>query len=174
MTKDKHLNLPHMDMQGHYQFVTFRTKESLDRYLKQLYASNELEKIKQYKMDRYLDTGIQGAFLYGELIQKIQKYFLSYMGKSFDLCAVSIMPNHIHVLFKQNGELSDVMRILKGGSAHIINTSLNRKGKVWSSDYFDKLIRDEEHFSLVYKYIKYNAVKAGLDDEKDRFYGCYE
>lgn len=78
------------------------------------------------------------------------------------------------LLFKQKDELKNIMRILKGGSAHIVNKLLGRKGKLWAGDYFDKLIRDEEYFSLVYEYIKYNAIKAGLDDAKDRFYCCYE
>jgi len=65
------------------------------------------------------------------------------------------------------------MRVLKGGAGHIINKTLGRKGAVWSRDYYDKAIRDEKHFWVVYQYIKYNAVKANLDDAQNRFYGRY-
>jgi len=167
-------HLPHIDGPGSYQFITFRTKESLDVYLKQLYRSSEPEKIKQYKMDQYLDRSTQGAFLYGPLLEKIINYYQSYDQKHFELYAVSIMPNHIHVLLKQLEDMTTITRTLKGGSAHIINVELGRKGKVWSSDYYDKLIRDQEHFDLVYKYIKNNALKAGLADADKRFYGAYE
>ena len=170
----QYTNLPHLDMKEHYQFITFRTKESLDNYLKKLYASNEPKKIKQYKMDQYLDRSPQGAFLYGSLLEKIINYYQSYDQKHFELYAVSIMPNHIHVLLKQLEDMTTITRTLKGGSAHIINVELGRKGKVWSSDYYDKLIRDQEHFDLVYEYIKNNALKAGLADADKRFYGAYE
>ena len=161
-------------MKGHYQFVTFRTKDSIDGYMQKLYSSDDSEKLKQYKIDSYLDKSENGAFLNGQIVLDIRKYFQSYDKKMYDLIALIIMPNHIHILFKQNDELKNIMRILKGGSAHIVNTVLDRKGQVWTSDYFDKLIRDKEHFSLVYDYIKYNAMKAGLDNKEGRFYGCYE
>ncbi len=161
-------------MKDHYQFVTFRTKESIDGYIQKLYGSDDSEKLKQYKIDSYLDRSENGAFLNEQVILDIQKYFQSYDKKMYELMALSIMPNHIHILFKQNDELKNIMRKLKGGSAHIVNKLLDRKGQVWASDYFDKLIRNEEHFSLVYKYIKYNAVKAGIDNAEERFYGCYE
>ena len=159
---------------GNYQFITFRTKESLDPYLKKLYASTEPEKIKQYKMDKYLDASQKGALLYGTLLKKIKDYYLGYDKNIFEVEALSLMPNHIHVLLKQNGDLSNIMRILKGGAGHIINKSLGRRGSVWSRDYYDKAIRDEHHFQVVYEYIKYNAVNVGLDDAEDRFYGKYD
>jgi len=174
LIKVKHSNLPHIDILDHYQFVTFRTKDSIDGYIQKLYGSDDSEKIKQYKIDSYLDKSENGAFLNGQIVLDIQKYFQSYDKKMYDLIALSVMPNHIHILFKQKDELKNIMRILKGGSANLVNKSLDKKGQVWAGDYFDKLIRNEEHFSLVYEYIKYNAIKAGLDDAKDRFYGSYE
>ena len=173
---DKHhtyQHLPHIDMAGSYQFITFRTKESLDAYLKELYQSSEPAKVKQYRMDQYLDKSQNGTLLYGEVLPKIKEYYLSYDKTVFELEAVSIMPNHIHVLVRQNSDLANVIRVLKGGTAHIVNSVLKRKGAVWSRDYYDKLIRDEQHFQIVYEYIKYNAVKAGLDDADMRFYGKY-
>ena len=174
MIQVKHSNLPHIDMLDYYQFVTFRTKESIDGYMEKLYGSDDSEKLKQYKIDSYLDKSENGAFLNGQIVLDIQKYFESYDKKMYELIALVVMPNHIHILFKQKDVLKNIMRILKGGSAHIVNKALDRKGQVWAGDYFDKLIRDEEHFSLVYAYIKYNAIKAGLDDANERFYGCYE
>ena len=84
------------------------------------------------------------------------------------------MPNHVHILFKQHEELAKIMQLLKGSSAYQLNKLLGCKGKFWEDGYYDKLIRNEDHFSLTYEYIKYNAVKAGLSDSKERFYGIYE
>jgi REP element-mobilizing transposase RayT len=143
----------------------------LDAYLKQLYRSSDPEKIKQYKMDQYLDYSKKGALLNGKVIEKIKAYYLGCDKIIFEVEALSIMPNHIHVLVRQNSDLSNVVRVLKGGAAHIVNEVLERKGAVWSRDYYDKIVRDEKHYRVVYEYIKYNAFKAGLEDAEERFYG---
>ncbi len=169
-----HKNLPHIDILEHYQFVTFRTQDSIDTYLKKIYAQETVNKIKQYKIDQYLDNSDEGAYLYGEVINEIKDYFLSYDKKLFELIALAIMPNHIHVLFKQEEKLGEIMRVLKGGSAHIANTTLKRKGKFWSDKYYDTVVRDEKHFGVIYDYIKNNPIKAGLRDSDRRFYGVYE
>jgi len=84
------------------------------------------------------------------------------------------MPNHVHILFKEKRELSACMRILKGGSSYKINRLLNKKGNFWTKEYYDKFIRDEKHFEIVYNYIKNNPIKANLHDARERFYGIYE
>jgi hypothetical protein len=61
-----------------------------------------------------------------------------------------------------------------GASGFEINKILNRKSALWEKGYFDKGIRDEAHFGIVYNYIANNAPKAGLNDGKERFYGKYE
>jgi REP element-mobilizing transposase RayT len=169
-----HQNLPHISLDDHYQFVTFRTKDSIDDFLKSMFFADIDNKIKQYKIDQHLDRSSNGNYLNGKVIDEIRKYFLSYDKKLYDLVAFSIMPNHIHILFKQKEKLSEILRILKGGSAHITNKILQRKGKVWAGKYYDVLIRDEKHFATVYKYIKNNPIKANLNDDKKRFYGIYE
>lgn len=84
------------------------------------------------------------------------------------------MPNHIHILLIQNNDLAKIMQLIKGGLSFLINKKLDIPGPLWQKDYFDKGIRDEEHFNLTYKYIKNNALKAGLLDADMRFYGLYE
>jgi len=66
------------------------------------------------------------------------------------------------------------MQKIKGATAFYINKHLASKGHFWGKSYFDKAIRDEKHFNVVYEYIKNNAVKAGLIDADLRFYGVYE
>ena len=169
-----HKNLPHINALEHYQFVTFRTKDSIDDFLKRMFFADIDNKIKQYKIDQHLDNSEKGAYLNGKVIDEIKKYFLSYDKKLFDIIAFCIMPNHIHILFKQKEELREIMRVLKGGSAHITNKTLDRKGKLWAGKYYDTAIRDEKHFATVYEYIKNNPLKASLKDGDMRFYGVYE
>ena len=73
---------------------------------------------------------------------------------SYELIAFCIMPNHVHLLIKPFHELARVMQLLKGASAKLINQAMTRKGKFWATDYYDKLIRSDKHFAVVYQYIK--------------------
>lgn len=169
-----HSNLPHLSLQGHYQFVTFRTKESVDVYMKKMQGCSDANSVKQYKIDSYLDSSTKGAYLNGKVLDAVKAYIFSKDKEIFDLLAFCIMPNHVHILFKEIKSLRETMKLLKGGSAHMINKLLNQKGSFWANEYYDKLIRDEKHFAVVYNYIKNNPIKANLKDSKDRFYGIYE
>lgn len=89
--------------------------------------------------------------------------------------ALVIMNNHVHILFKPLQSLSKVMQMIKGVSAKKINELLGKNGRFWADDYYDKAIRDEKHFWVVYEYIKNNPLK--ICDTKvslPRFYGVYE
>jgi REP element-mobilizing transposase RayT len=169
----KHTNLPHISMQGYYQFVTFRTYDSIDDYLLKLQNSGESNSVKQQKIDSYLDNSKNGAYLFEDVLMELKRYILSQDKEIFDLVAFSIMPNHIHILFQEKIALDETIRVLKGGSSFVLNKLLNKKGSFWAKDYYDKLIRNEQHFEIVYKYIKYNALKANLKDADTRFYGVY-
>ena len=170
--RGKFLNLPHIDMIGYYQFVTFRTFDSIDEFLKRLSAENIQTKTKQYKIDNYLDNSSHGCYLNDKVFEYLKNFFIEKDKILYELIAFCIMPNHIHILFKQNIELDKIMKIIKGSSSNRINKILCKKGKFWDSNYYDKAIRDNNHFVTTYEYIKNNPLKVGLS--KDRFYGIYE
>jgi hypothetical protein len=46
--------------------------------------------------------------------------------------------------------MTNIMRVLKGGAGYLVNKILERKGAVWSRDYYDRTIRDEKHFWMTY------------------------
>ena len=167
-------NLPHADLVGYYQFLTFRTHDSIDDYLTRISKENISTSLKQYKADEYLDRSSKGAYLNGEVLHYLSNFFKEKDGELYELVAFSIMPNHVHMLFRQIEEIGQTVKRLKGASSIAINKILNRSGTLWEKSYFDKAIRNEEHFETVYNYIENNAVKAGLDDAKERFYGIYE
>ena len=77
-----------------------------------------------------------------------------------------IMPNHVHALFVQNPEwpLEKLTQSWKRFSASQINKILGRSGSLWQRDYFDRLVRDEEHFANCVRYIRRNPEKAGLSE----------
>ena len=74
------------------------------------------------------------------------------------------MPNHVHSLMTrfEECELSDILHPLKSFSAHEANKILRRDGQFWIEDYFDRYIRNEQHFEKTVRYIENNPVKAGL------------
>jgi len=79
------------------------------------------------------------------------------------------------MLIKPLDKLARVMQLIKGGSSKLINEQMGRKGAFWSSDYYDKLIRDEKHFLLVYDYIRKNHLVLGeAKATLPRFYGVYD
>ena len=95
--------------------------------------------------------------------------------ESYKLIAFAIMPNHIHLLLKPFDKLAYVIKKIKGGSAKEINEMMGRNGTFWAKDYYDKAIRDQKHFEIVYEYIKNNPLKlAKQPPSLPRFYGVYE
>ena len=172
----KHSNLPHIDIKGYYQFVTFRTFDSVDDYLKKLHGLEKPQKQKQQAIDDYLDGSKSGAYLNNQVLQYLYDFFISKDVKLYELVAFCIMPNHVHLLFKPFDKLSVVMQNIKGATANGINKILNKTGKFWASDYYDKAIRDERHFFVVYEYIKNNRLKLSGTEVPlpNRFYGIYE
>jgi REP element-mobilizing transposase RayT len=43
-----------------------------------------------------------------------------------------------------------------------INRILKRSGTLWAADYYDRFIRDEDHYYKCRSYIRMNPVKAKL------------
>ena len=157
-----------------YQFITFRTLDSIDPYLHKISKTPRLSvSERQMKIDEYCDHSTLGCYLIGEVINIILTHIKSLEPDYYQLIAISIMPNHIHLLIKQKQDLKVVMQQIKGSLAFKINKLLSRKGYFWEKSYFDKTIRDEKHFNIVYKYIENNAIKANLADKDSRFYGIY-
>ena len=80
------------------------------------------------------------------------------------------MPNHVHVLIQQaeGAKLGKIVRGWKGGSARLVNQALKREGPFWARDYFDRVIRDDDHFWSSLNYIHRNPVRAGLVKKSTR------
>ncbi len=85
-------------------------------------------------------------------------------GKRIDLDAAVVMPDHVHVILRLLGDenLSDVLRMIKGRAARLVNQFLIRKGPLWIEESFDHVIRYEEEFQDKLEYVRQNPVKRGL------------
>ena len=171
----EHKHLHHIDSPNHYQFVTFRTYDSVDLYLKKILSNSLPQNKKQQEADNYLDQSNNGAYLNYRILNFLYEFFRKKDNELYKLMAFCIMPNHVHLLIKPLLELPVMMKNIKGSSAFQINKLLRKKGIFWANEYFDKLIRDEKHYNVVYNYIKNNPRNIILaKDELPRFYGIYE
>ena len=164
--------LPHINLHQHYQFITFRTKESIDSYVTTLQNSDISTKQKQYEIDKYLDNSSNGAYFFDEKIGMMRDIILEKNGSLYELEVFTIMPNHVHLLLKQQDDITTIMKSIKGQSAAVFNKYLLRSGAFWLRGYYDVLIRDQNHFDKTFEYIVNNPIKANLTDE--RVFSKYE
>lgn len=158
--------LPHCDVPGLIQSVTFRLADALPAAVLEgwkLEAGNDSE--LHTKIDAFLDAGHGACWLKQPAIADlVEDTLLHGDGTRYHLLAWCVMPNHVHVLFEIRGasSLSAVLQAWKSFSAKAINQHLGRSGSVWMPDYFDRYIRDDHHLAAVIEYIHTNPVKAGL------------
>ena len=173
--ENQHHHLPHINIKDHYQFITFRTHDSVDTYLRKLAGQNLPNSKQQLAIDKYLDQSRNGAYLTDEIFLFLSDFIKMKDAVLYELISFCIMPNHVHLLIKPLDKLDRIMQLLKGCSAKIINEMMRREGRFWAADYYDKLIRDEKHFVVVYQYIKNNpAVSGEAKASPPRFYSIYE
>jgi acyl-coenzyme A synthetase/AMP-(fatty) acid ligase/REP element-mobilizing transposase RayT len=166
--------LPHFDGRV-TQFITFRLADSLPKsVLEELKLHLEHDKDTDFSheyrehIEDYLDAGAGDCMLRDPAVARIvQETILYEHGKSCDVDAWVIMPNHAHLLLsvREGYDLAGVMKRIKGISARRINRLLNHEGTVWQADYFDRYIRDDDDFTRKLAYIEDNPVKAELVKE---------
>ncbi len=163
--------LPHYDSPYVFQFVTFRLADSLPTNLiSRLKQINSLpsscRSSQNYKtIEGMMDKGYGSCFLKLHKIASIVRDSIFHRnGKHYQLAAYCIMPNHVHLLIKlyENIKLSCTLKELKSYTASKANQILGRSGPFWAREYFDRYIRDKDHFETVRFYILNNPVKAHL------------
>lgn len=77
--------------------------------------------------------------------------------------AFTIMSNHVHLMMalKPEQHLSTLMQLVKGATSHQCNRILERSGKFWQTDRYDRVLRRNECEPTIH-YILNNPVRAGL------------
>ena len=164
--------LPHFDGRAIPQFITLHLADSIPNKVIQCWEQelrhlgDEQDRILlQKRIERYLDQGYGNAFLKDTEVAKIvQDSLLKFDGVRYSLFSWVVMPNHSHSLLTrfEDRELAQLMHSHKSYTAHEANKLLNRTGQFWMDEYFDRYIRNAEHFRNAIKYIENNPVKAGL------------
>lgn len=153
--------LPHCDERGLVQHIVFGLQDAFRAAPKGVLGSRE----RALWADGELDRGHGSRSLSKPAVAEIVEACLLHGdGERYALAAWCVMPTHVHVLIEQFAEhaLSNVTQKWKSVSAHAINKSGGRKGRLWQPDYFDRFMRSEQQFEWTVAYIENNPVAAGL------------
>jgi REP element-mobilizing transposase RayT len=88
----------------------------------------------------------------------------------YRLHAAVVMPDHVHLILTPLTDetrrlivsLVEIMKAIKGASAHGINRRLCHHGAVWQEESFDRVLRSSENLDAKIDYVLQNPVRAGL------------
>ena len=157
--------LPHFDVPGLVQHVTFCLGDALPRDVVDrwrdallLKPDGEREAELRRRIERYCDAGHGGCLLREPAVASIvEGILLRDDGHGYALLGWVIMPNHVHVLVEAKMPLAKMVQTWKSVSAHRLG-----RGSIRQREYWDRSIRDERHFRQTLTYIHDNPVKAGL------------
>ena len=117
------------------------------------------------QMDEWLDLGSGSCVLKDPVNAKMVADALKHFdGERYEIGSFVVMPNHVHVLFRPLGKqaLPEILKSWKGFTAREINKRIGKTGTLWQDEYWDRLIRSEQHFFKVAEYIRENPAKANL------------
>jgi REP element-mobilizing transposase RayT len=186
-----HQNTPHLHQDTTTCFVTFRLKDSIPEENslaifellksgiiknKQLILgciTNNCHDLNQLK-EKFLDIGHGKCILKNPKIKEIVEGSLLHLnGIKYDLHSFVVMPNHVHILFapKEGFLIQNIVKDWKSFTAHKINKLLKTQGPVWDMKFWDRLIRDPNHYVNVLKYIyKNNPFDVWINPEIKKRY----
>jgi REP element-mobilizing transposase RayT len=159
--------LPHFDAPYVTQFVTFMLHDAFPVTRRREWEGilNEPDDSqRRRKVEAWLDRAHGQCWLrQPHLAKLVEEKLREGDGKKYRLQAWAIMPNHLHLVVDVWATpLSKLLNLWKGSTARAANLQLNRSGRFWEREYFDTLIRNDEHLRRAIRYTENNPVKAGL------------
>lgn len=112
----------------------------------------------------------QAAFC--EMFLALIKHYSEKYGVT--ILAYCIMPNHFHLLLRQEGthSVSTFMRLIQSRFAKKYNASYGMSGAVFEKRFTDKVIDSDSYLYTVATYIHLNPVKAKLSTRLDEWDYC--
>ncbi len=182
-------NLPHWQQPGATYFITFRLADSIPAARREEWSEQravwlanhpepwspeterDYHRLFSARIDAWLDAGEGECLLKTPALRETLIDTLTYGDEDrYRLHAWVAMPNHVHVLvtLEERAKLEIEVGAWKSISARRVNRLLGRSGAVWQEDYFDRLVRDRDHFANCVRYIRRNPEKARLPE------GSYE
>ncbi len=157
--------LPHLYVLDQPLFITFRLHDSLPSH-RPFPSSHETSGKAFAAMDRLLDQARCGpTFLRQPAIAQRVLASIEYgAGRGdYQLHAWVIMPNHVHLLITPRISVPKLLGSLKSVTGKRANLLLGRTGRpFWQDESYDHLVRNDEEFRRIERYIENNPMTAGL------------
>jgi REP element-mobilizing transposase RayT len=174
--------IPHFDVGGIYQSITYRLDDSLpqsklaelEETLSQLkMPTDKIEQERRKQIEALLDAGYGSCILRepenAELVINSWKHFDK---TRYDLIAWVVMPTHVHVLIYvyEGTVLGDLISSWKSFTSKrfVIRPGLSYMPH-WQRGYWDRFIRNERHYHNTVFYIENNPVTAGLVEKPEQW-----
>ena len=168
--------LPHFDVAGVPQIITFRQDDSVPARLVRVYrsmvggakAAGERARAQERvltHLEKYLGKGRGSCRLADPRVARIVEDVLLFGdGRDYELCAWVIMPNHGHVVAKAIGPtpLAIITPQWKNITAIAINRLFGSSGRFWQPEVFDRFLRGPDHRLFAIRYVELNPVTARL------------
>jgi REP element-mobilizing transposase RayT len=184
--------LPHFDQPGLIQSLTFRLADALPAHLRSEWDACVTDRntaARRERVETALDRGHGACVLRDPRIARLVEEALQHFDETrYHLREWVVMPNHVHVLIETLGaqasslhasegrfgtaakmaalpeahSLASIVHSWKSYTANRTNPIVDRNGRLWQPEYFDRVIRDEEHLRAAGEYVRNNPVKAGL------------
>jgi hypothetical protein len=128
--------LPHFDMPGLYQFVTYRLSDSLpaEYHARLRYAARMGSEEFHDEMDGVLDRQLGKCILRDPRCAAcVEDALLHFDGTRYNMLGWVVMPSHVHSMFRVEPgiSLSVIIKSWKAFSAVQINKLLGQSGSVW-------------------------------------------
>ncbi len=166
--------LPHIDLPDRHHAITYRLADSLpESVLRQVSMTrNDHGDHVRRRIDAWLDAGWGSSLLRqpdnARIVIDAWRHFADVR---YRLDAWVVMPNHVHLVIRvaSGWPLDGIIKSWKAYTARAINRRMNRQGQVWHHDYWDRLIRDEDHWFAAVRYVHENPVRAGLVRSKEEW-----
>jgi putative transposase len=143
--------------------------QELDRSLR-----GEFVRTFSERWHRQLDSG-HGACVLREpsLAEIVANSLHKFDGERYELTDFVVRPNHVHLLaaFVDEDGMLNQCKSWKHFTAREINAQIKSRDHFWQQDGFDHLVRTEEQFQMLRRYIAQNPEKACLPAGEFVHYG---
>lgn len=164
--------LPHFDAADTWQSITYRLADAMPRSVIEA-LEHELSTIsedqrsneRRRRLEAWSNAGHGACVLRrDDIAELILATWQRFAGERYDLGPWVIMPNHVHVLIRVNPgfPLARILGSWKSFTAKRIAAMTGLAAPIWWPDYWDRFIRDEDHWFSTRRYIEGNPVAAGL------------
>ena len=102
--------------------------------------------------------------------------------RRYRLLVAVVMPDHVHLILtplidearRTVISLVEIMKAIKGASAHAINHHVGARGTIWQEESFDRVVRSSESLDSKVAYILENPVRKGLVQDWRQYHWIWQ